>query len=75
MTTTQQLITDGMRSHQIEVKTDAGQHFKIPVIDVRDGDNARELIKQIIKRSSRSKYMSPSFSVGGNSYQVSAKKL
>lgn len=67
------LPVENKRSYGIKVETDK-QDFIIPVIDVRDGEEERKKVNQMIKASNRSKYTQPSFSVCGNSYQVSHKK-
>lgn len=67
------------RSHQIQViKMDGNiesDRFFIPVVDVRDGIPERGYVNTSLKASSKpSKFMQPSFSVIGKSYQVSQKK-
>lgn len=77
--TTKVLRKEGKRSYVIEV-TKLDDHFVfdvfyIPVIDVRDGETERRLVRQMAKAAgSHSIHMKPSFAMGGNSYQVSQKK-
>lgn len=66
------------RSHYIEitkftdnVETDK---FYIPVIDVRDGKEQRDIVNRIERATNQSKYMRPTFSVIGRCYQASHKK-
>lgn len=73
MTKVSTLKQDGKLSYDIKVQT-AKDKFVIPVIDVRDGEVARDRVNQIIKSQHRSKFTNPSYSAGGNSYQVSQKK-
>lgn len=69
---------EGKRSYDIEVtKFGSGiedDKFIIPVIDVRDGKRERAIIANMTKQNNRSKYMQPSFSAMGRSYQVSHKR-
>lgn len=70
---------DTKRSHQLQViKMDGNvesDRFNIPVVDVRDGEAERGYVNTSIKAASKpSKYMLPSFSVIGKSYQTSHKK-
>lgn len=78
MTTVSTLRQDGKHSYGIKVETTGNRReqpdFVIPVMDVRDGEPARQRIIQTIKSASRSKYMPATYSAGGNSYQVSQKK-
>ena len=65
------------RSYLIKATNKKTGDFTIPVIYVRDGKDERELVNKIQYNSNRnrgSKYMRPSFSVGGNSYQNSHRK-
>lgn len=60
-------------SYGIKVETEKDA-FVIPVVDVRDGEDARRKAENIIKSQNKGKFMQPSFSVMGYSYQVSRKK-
>lgn len=76
MTTVTTLKQDNRCSYGIKVETDK-QDFVIPVIDCRDGEEARKRTARTEKqvRNNRgSKFMKPSYSVMGNCYQVSHKK-
>jgi hypothetical protein len=75
-TVTRVNVREGKRSHGIKVETH-DDAFVIPVIDVRDGENERATVNNISKNQRRytgSKFMSRSYAVGGNSYQVSHKR-
>lgn len=75
-TVTKVNVREDKRSHGIKVQTH-DDAFVIPVIDVRDGENERAAVNNIQKNQRRytgSKFMSRSYAVGGNSYQVSHKK-
>ena len=78
MTKVSTLKQDGKFSYGIKVETTNNRHeqadFVIPVVDVRDGEAARGRINQMVKSQQRSKFTNPSYSEGGNSYQVSQKK-
>ncbi len=70
---------EGMYSHEREMPEEkgVGGFKRMPVIDVRDGKNHRQRVEEILKaeRINRgSKFMKPSFSVIGYSYNVSPKK-
>lgn len=70
------LTREGKLSHRIKVETH-DDSFTIPVIDVRDGEIAREQAADIIKSrniAQGSKFFSPSFSLHGYSYNHSMKK-
>lgn len=76
MTKVTTLKKENQLSHIIRVET-AKDTFDIPVLDVRDGLPARSRANGILKaRNYRtgSRFMKPSYSVGGNSYQNSFKK-
>jgi hypothetical protein len=67
------------RSHQIKIIKMDGQfetdRFIIPFVHAGDGLAERGYVNTSIKASNKpSKYMQPSFSVIGKSYQVSQKK-
>ena len=76
MTKTEVLQAEGKRSYSIKVTTDKSLTgpFYIPVVDVRDGEKEREIANGILKAARQSKYLRPSFAVGGGSFQVSRKK-
>ena len=78
MTKVSTLKQDGKLSYGIKVENKGNRRqwkdFVIPVIDVRDGSVSRTHAKQMVKAVNRSKFMRPTFSAGGNSYQVSQKK-
>jgi len=78
MTKVSTLKQEGRFSYGIKVQNDGNRRqwhdFVIPVIDVRDGEDARYQATQIQKAANQSRFMKPSFSVIGNSYQVSHKK-
>lgn len=64
------------RSYVIKVDTH-DDSFRIPVVDVRDGEKAREMATSIQKArnvAQGSKFFQPSFSLLGYSYNHSAKK-
>lgn len=63
---------EGKLSYNIKVETKK-ESFMIPVIDVRDGEAERRISK-LMSKGHRSKFMPPSFSQSGHSYQVSRKK-
>ena len=49
--------------------------FNIPVIDVRDGDKARQAVNQMLSKGANgSKFIRESFSVLGHSYQTNHRK-
>lgn len=78
-TSTQKILKqEDKRSYLIRVtKLDNGvptDRFMIPVIDVRDGKLEREAALKQLKQTRQSKFLKPSFSLGGNSYQTSHKK-
>ena len=56
----------------IRVETDKG-FFTIPIVDVRRSDDQRRKAERMNK-GTKSKFMSPSFSGNGLSYQVSHKR-
>lgn len=69
------LTVEGKYSHRIQVETHMDK-FTIPVVDVRDGEKERKAAKAIIKSSNiskGSKYITPSFSLLGYSYNHSMK--
>lgn len=75
MTTISKIQQEGKCSYELLVTT-KDDKFKIPVVDVRDGDQAREKANAILKSSkvtSNSKHMRPTFAQGGGCYQVSRK--
>lgn len=75
-TEVKRITKEGKYSYGIQVKT-SKEEFVIPVIDVRDGQHERNKVNTIIKNlnfHSGSKYMRPSYSVRGLSYQISHKK-
>lgn len=78
MTKVSKLTQENKYSYGIKVENDGNRRiwadFVIPVVDVRDGENARQRIGQMVKSASRSKFLAPTYSAGGNSYQVSQKK-
>ena len=78
MTTVSTLKQDGKLSYGIKVETKGNRReqptFVIPVIDVRDGYAERKLANKIMKSAKQSKFMRPTFGLGGNSYQVSQKR-
>lgn len=60
----------------VEVKTEDDK-FIIPVVNVTKSDSRRKFGEKIIKSSNAtkgSKYLKPSFSEWGKSYQISHKK-
>jgi len=63
------LKSEGKLSHLIKVVNNLGFTFHIPVVDVRDGQNERLTAKSLLK-SRGSKFMKPSFSTCGDSYQM-----
>ena len=64
---------EGKLSYNINVETEK-EMFVIPVVDVRDGDTARKVAEAAIKASNSSRFMKPTFSSVGGSYQTSHKK-
>lgn len=74
-TQVKELRKEGQASYGIQVTTHDDK-FVIPVIDVRDGDDARRYAKHILKQSNGigGKHMKQTFSLYGHSYQVSQKK-
>lgn len=78
-TKTELVRKEGKRSYLRRViKYDNGQEvdrFIVPVIDVRDGEKERDLIKAQVKANSQSKFLRPSFSESGRSYQTSYKSI
>lgn len=66
---------NNFRSGYIKAKNKLGFTFHIPMIDVRDGDDARQAAKALISRSSQSKYIRPSESFLGLTYNTSIKQL
>ena len=66
------LKQEGKASYGIKVETEK-ETFVIPVVDVRDGDEARNQGERILKAANQSRFMRPSFSEMGRSYQVSRK--
>jgi len=64
------LTQDNRLSYGIKVETDK-KDFVIPVIDVRDGEQARKQINQMIKSQSRSKFTNPTYSAGVSVYTKS----
>lgn len=62
-----------LSSHVIKVEAEKGISI-IPVVDVRDGKEARERAARMIKGSQQSKYLKPSYGAGGGCYQVSHKR-
>ena len=76
--TTVQKITDpSLKSHVIKVTPVNGTSFHIPVVDVRDGQEQRDIAKIMLKESNRrkpSQFMKPSESESGLTYNDSTKK-
>lgn len=65
------------KSHGIRVTRSNGETFTIPVIDVRDGDEARKAVSVIQKSTNSwrgSSFLKRSYSVMGPSYQNSHKR-
>jgi hypothetical protein len=56
--------------YKIETDKDS---FIIPVVDVRRNEDQRRIAERMVKNNNRSKFMHPSFSQIGLSYQVSRK--
>lgn len=74
-TTVEFLKNEDKASYGIKVTTKEDV-FVIPVLSVRDGQPTRDRINYMAKNNNirkGSKFMQPSYSVGGNSYQVSQK--
>lgn len=64
---------EGKFSYIINDESKEDGHFKIPVVDVRDGKQARATINAMLKANNEdkgSRYMSERFSVIGRSYRV-----
>jgi len=60
-----------------QTKNKEGETIKVPVIDLTESEQHRKLGEHFLKadRINRgSKFMKPTFSVSGKSYQVSQKK-
>jgi len=68
------ITKEGKRSYGIRIETPKGEVRMVPVVDVRDGDTERCIAKRIIKATNHSKFMQPSYGVGGGSYQASYKR-
>lgn len=71
------ITTEGKLGYLIEVSSLKKGKFVIPVVDVRDGKEDRELAERMLKDSNRvvgSKYFRPSYSWYGFSYNQSMKK-
>ena len=70
------ILSENKLSHLIEVETFGiiPKKFHIPVMDVRDGEEEREIGVKILKTNNTSKFLKPSYGIGGNSYQQSYKK-
>ncbi len=67
-------VVEGKRSHEIHMRTKHDFPVVVPVIDVRDSEEARKAARQMQRNSnSKSKYMVPTFGSGGGSYQSSPK--
>ena len=69
------LRNEDKASYGIKVTTE-DDVFVIPVLNVIDGQPIRDRINHMAKNNNirkGSKFMQPSYSVGGNSYQVSKK--
>jgi hypothetical protein len=79
MTKTRNITSKNKHSYLIEV-TPANPNketFRIPVVDVRDGEDARELASKLTRSSNGfrgSKFMKPSYAYMGGSYNVSYKQ-
>ncbi len=77
MTKVSTLKQDNRLSYGIKVETKGNRReqrdFVIPVMDVRDGSAERGAANTILKAAKQSKFMRPTYSQGGNSYQVSQK--
>lgn len=70
------LTKENTYSYGIKVETEKRGTLVVPVIDVRDGQHARNDGNRLWKNSRVSKgsnFMRPSFSVNGNCYQSSQK--
>jgi hypothetical protein len=70
------LQNDNQASYGIKVTTEKDV-FVVPVLNVKDGQPTRDRINYMTKNNNirkGSKFMQPSYSVGGNSYQASQKK-
>lgn len=67
---------EGKRSYDIIVTTKKDK-FKIPVVDVRDGETERQNAESILNASkvnNSSRFMRPTFAQGGGCYQTSRKR-
>lgn len=73
-TKTEVISDPSLRSHVIKVTPVSKPAFYIPVVDVRDGEEQRESANRMIKANASSKYMKPSYSVVGPSYNQSMKE-
>jgi hypothetical protein len=74
MTTVKHLTREDKKSYGIQVTT-KDDKFVVPVMDVRDGEQERAIVNNMVKNSrQRSQFLQPSFGSGGNCYQVSQKK-
>ena len=63
---------EGVYSYVINNESKEDGKFKIPVIDVRDGEAARKKISEIrkaVNKQTGSKFMKESFSMLGRSYR------
>lgn len=73
------IITEGRYSFIIEAKEkqkDGGDKKLMPAIDVRDGVKARKRVNDIIKQDNvqrGSKFIKPSYSFHGYTYNMSMK--
>ena len=68
---------EGKKSHAIQVLNSKEELFTVPVIYATDDEEARLTVEQMNKDSNRvrgSKFMKPSSSLIGRSYQESWKK-
>lgn len=77
-TEVEHLKSPELKSHLIRVTKVGEKPFHIPVIDVRDGEDQRENAKAFLKTANYhkgSKYMKPSYSVIGLTYNDSTKKF
>lgn len=72
------LKIDGKLSYKIkDYNKKTGEHY-ISVIDVRDGEAERQVVKNRIKTNMANRgsvHMKPSYSVMGRSYQNSHRKI
>lgn len=57
-----------LQSYLIKVTKAGSTAFYVPVIDVRDGEDQRKAVKELLKSANQSKFIKPKYNFLGQKY-------